>query len=51
VEQAEAVARLLAGLDGDSVQLLAAAIEPLERIGYGPVQDDGDAHRMVAVGR
>ena len=51
MEQAEAVARLPAGLDDDSVQLLAAAIEPLKHIGYGSVQDDGDAHRMVAVGR
>jgi DNA-binding MarR family transcriptional regulator len=51
VEQAEAVARLLAGLDDDSVQRLAAAIDPLEHIVYGSVRDDGDAHRMVAVGR
>lgn len=32
VERAESVAGLLAGLDDDSVQRLAAAIEPLERI-------------------
>ena len=48
-EQAEAVARLLTELDDDQLALLAGAIEPLERVVYGPEAADATLRATVGI--
>jgi len=48
-EQAEAVARLLAGLDDEQLALLAGALEPLERVVYGRGAADSALRATVGI--
>ena len=49
-EQADAVARLLSELDDDQLELLAGAIEPLERAVYGRTGNDAALPEAAGIG-